>query len=176
MAGHSKWAQIKRQKGSEDAKRSKAFSKLSRLIATESKRVGGDVSSPGLRTIIEKAKKENMPKDTIDRAVKKGTTAGGGELKEVRYEAYGPGGSAIIIEGYTDNNNRTSQELKHLLSSRGASLAAVGAAAWAFNKTEDGWEPSSPVELSDADKEALADIIEALEAHDDIEEVFTNAA
>ncbi|MDP3958295.1 MAG: YebC/PmpR family DNA-binding transcriptional regulator [bacterium] len=175
MAGHSKWAQIKRQKGSEDAKRSKLFSKLSRLISTEAKRSGGNLSSPSLRATLEKAKKENMPKDTIERAIRKGSESGG-ELKEVRYEAYGPGGVAIVIEGYTDNNNRTAQELKHLLSSRGASLAATGAALWAFKKSDEGWEPATTVSLSEADQEKLAEIIEALEAHDDVEMVFTNAA
>jgi len=174
MAGHSKWAQIKRQKGSEDAKRSKLFSKLSRLISTEAKRSGGNLSSPSLRAIIEKAKKENMPKETIERAVKKGSESGG-ELKEVRYEAYGPGGSAIIIEGYTDNNNRTAQELKHVLSSHGASLAGTGAALWAFKKTDDGWEPETTVALSEGDREALAAVVLALEAHGDVETVFTNA-
>lgn len=175
MAGHSKWAQIKRQKGSEDAKRSKLFSKLSRLISTESKRAKGDVSSPTLRALIEKAKKENMPKDTIERAVRKGTETGTLELKAVRYEAYGPGGAALVIEGYTDNVNRTAQEIKHVLASHGAALAASGAALWAFNKSDEGWEPSTTVPLSDANKEALADVLEALEAHGDVEEVFTNA-
>lgn len=175
MAGHSKWAQIKRQKGSEDAKRSKRFSKLSRLIASEAKRAGGDLSSPSLRAVIEKAKKENMPKETIERAVKKGAGSDAGELKEVRYDAYGPGGAAIVIEGYTDNVNRTAQELKHLLASRGAALAASGAALWAFKKTDEGWEPSMTAALSDEDKEVLADITLALEAHGDVESVYTNA-
>lgn len=175
MAGHSKWAQIKRQKGSEDAKRSKIFSKLSRLITSESKRVGGKIDSPGLRTIIETAKKENMPKDTIERAIKKGIESGAGDSYEVRYEAYGPGGSAIIIEGFTDNKNRTVQEIKHILSSLGGVLASTGAATWAFEKKEDDWIPTSTVELKEEDKEILAEIIESLETHSDVESVYTNA-
>ena len=175
MAGHSKWAQIKRQKRAEDIKKSKLFSKLSRLISAESKRAGGNRESPTLRAIIEKAKKALMPKETIERAIKKGILSGAGDLHEVRYEAYGPGGSAIIIEGFTDNKNRAVQEIKHILSSHGATLAGEGAAIWAFDKKEDGWQPTTTVNLSDEDKEILAEIIEALESHGDVESVATNA-
>ncbi len=175
MSGHSKWAQIKRQKGSEDSKRSKLFAKLSRVISSESKRANGDTSSPSLRTAIEKAKAENMPKDTIDRAIKKGIGSDAGELISVRYEAYGPGGCAFMIEGTTDNKNRTTQEIKHLLSLNGAALAESGAAAWAFQKNGDEWEPTVMVPLSEEDGMKVSAIIEELESHDDIENVYTNA-
>ncbi|MEK7593996.1 MAG: YebC/PmpR family DNA-binding transcriptional regulator [Patescibacteria group bacterium] len=175
MSGHSKWAQIKRQKGSEDAKRSKVFSKLSRLITSESKRAKGNIASAGLRAVIEKAKKENMPKDTIDRAVKKGTSAEASELYEVLYEAYGPGGSALIIEGLTDSKNRSSQEIKHLLSLHEVTLAAVGAATWAFVKNENGWEAKVTVPLSNEDGAKLRGLIEALEEMDDVQNVYANA-
>lgn len=175
MAGHSKWAQIKRQKGSEDAKRSKIFSRLSRLISSESKRSGGDVNSPALRTIIEKAKKENMPKDVIERAVSKGLGGEGKEMFEVLYEAYGPGGVAILIEGLTDNKNRTSQEIKHLLSTHGGNLAGVGAASWAFVKKENGWEPEVGAEINEKEIEELTSLVEELEKNDDVQNVFTNA-
>ncbi len=175
MAGHSKWAQIKRQKGSEDAKRSKIFSKLARFISQESKRAKGDVNSPGLRTVIEKAKKENMPKDTIERAVKKGVSADMGELYEVLYEAYGPGGCAILIEGLTDSKNRSAAEIKHLLSENGAALAAQGAASWAFKKENSEWTPQTTVLLSDEDGSKLSELIEMLEEREDVQEVYTNA-
>ncbi len=174
MSGHSKWAQIKRQKGSEDAKRSKVFSKLASLIAQESKRARGDVNSPSLRAVIEKAKKENMPKDTIERAVKKGASAEMGELYEVLYEAYGPGGCAIIIEGLTDSKNRSASEIKHLLSERSATFAAQGAASWAFKKEGGEWVPQTTIPLSEEDGTNLSALIEELEERDDVQTVYTN--
>lgn len=175
MSGHSKWAQIKRQKGSEDARRSRVFGKLASLIAQESKRARGDVNSPALRAAIEKAKKENMPKDTIERAIKKGTSAEMGELYEVLYEAYGPGGSALLIEALTDNRNRTVSGIKLLLAEHGASLAGPGAAAWAFQKEGEGRTPTTTITLSDEDGANLSALIEALEERDDVQSVFTNA-
>lgn len=175
MSGHSKWTQIKRQKGNEDAKRSKVFSKLSRLITSLSKRANGDTNSPALRALIEKAKKENMPKDTIDRAVKKGTSPDAGELYEVLYEAYGPGGTALIIEGLTDSKNRSSQEIKHLLSLHEGTLVSTGAATWAFVKKENSWKATVTVPLSDGDRQKLSSLVETLEDMDDVQNVYTNA-
>lgn len=175
MSGHSKWAQIKRQKGAEDAKKSKIFGKLGSLIATESRKANGDVSSPGLRAMIETAKKVNMPKDTIERAVKKGA---GGEveaMESLTYEGYGPGGCALIIEAFTGNRNKAAQEIKHILLKHGGSLAAQGAAAWAFTKNEEGWDPNSTIPLSDEDGAILSAIIEDLEANDEVQDVYTNA-
>ncbi len=176
MSGHSKWSQIKRQKGAEDAKKSKIFGKLGSLIATESRKSKGDMNAPGLRTIIETAKKVNMPKDTIERAVKKGA---GGEveaMEELIYEGYGPGGCALIIESFTNNRNKAAQEIKHILSRSGGSLAAQGAALWAFTKTPEGtWEPNSTIPLSDEDGAILSTIIEDLEGNDEVQEVYTNA-
>jgi transcriptional/translational regulatory protein YebC/TACO1 len=112
MSGHSKWAQIKRQKGAEDAKKSKLFGKLGSLIASESRKAKGDLTAPGLRTIIEKAKKENMPKDTIDRAVKKGMGGETDAMEELTYEAYGPGGCALIIESFTGNRPKERRRVR----------------------------------------------------------------
>src|SRR3989344_6783165 len=103
MGGHNKWSQIKRQKGANDAAKSSVWGKLAKRIAVESKKAGGDVNSPTLRSIIEKAKKENMPKDNIERAVAKGTSTDVGSLESVTYETYGPGGCAIVIEALTDS-------------------------------------------------------------------------
>ena len=116
MSGHSKWAQIKRQKGSEDAKKSKVFGKLGSIIATESKKANGNVDSPGLRSAIETAKKVNMPKDTIERAIKKGLGNDVQQMEALMYEAYGPGGCALIIEAFTGSRNKAAQEIKHILS------------------------------------------------------------
>ncbi|MCR4330523.1 MAG: YebC/PmpR family DNA-binding transcriptional regulator [Patescibacteria group bacterium] len=175
MSGHSKWSKIKHKKAASDAQKSKIFGKLARLVAVESKNAKGDLNAPGLRTAIEKAKAMNMPADNIDRAVKKGVGEGAEQMEHVVYEAYGPGGSALIIEGLTDNRNRTSQEIKYLLSKNGASLAAQGAASWAFEKNNGEWSPKISTPLSLEDGENLKRIIEELEDNDDVQNVFTNA-
>lgn len=174
MAGHSKWAKLKHTKGKTDAQKAKLFSKLVKVIGVEIKKARGDKTAPGVRTAVEKARVANMPSDNIERALSK---QDGKELEQVVYEAYGPGGCAMVIEGYTDSRNRTSQELKHLLSTYGGSLANPGAAMWAFSKNAEGkLEPLSPMELSDEDAQKMADLSDALEEHDDISEVYTSAA
>lgn len=175
MSGHSKWAKIKHKKAATDARKSKVFSKLVRYIQVEAKKAKGDRNAPGLRLAIEKARAENMPADNIDRAISK-ASGEGVELETLTYEAYGPGGAAIIIEGYTDNRNRTSQEIKHLLSQHGGSLANPGAALWAFQRNEDGLTATTTVDLSDEDLEKLAQLIDEIEEHDDVQNVYTNAA
>ncbi len=174
MAGHSKWAKLKHTKGKTDAQKSKAFSKLVRFISVEAKKSKGDRSSPGLRAAIEKARAANMPSDNIDRAIDKAATSG--ELEQVVYEAYGPGGVAIVIEGYTDSRNRTTQELKHLLSLHGGAMAQQGAASWAFAKVDGKLEPTTTVEVSDEDGTKLSELVDALEDYDDVSEVYNNAA
>lgn len=115
-----------------------------------------------------------MPKDNIERALSKND---GRELEQIIYEAYGPGGCALLIECLTDSRNRTNQELKHLLSEHGGSLANPGAAMWAFQKNTEGlYEALSPVELSDEDAQKMAELSDALEEHDDVSEVYTSAA
>jgi len=175
MSGHNKWSKIKHKKGAEDAKRSKIFSKYVKLITSESKKASGDINSPGLATAIESAKKENMPKDTIDRAVKKGTESGTAAMESVTYEAYGPAGVAMIIEGLTDNKNRAAAEVRHTLSQNGLELAAQGAAAWAFTKTDGEWVANQTTPLSESDAEKLEKIISALEESEEVDSVSTNA-
>jgi YebC/PmpR family DNA-binding regulatory protein len=175
MAGHNKWSKIKHKKGAEDAKRSKIFSRLSKQITNESKKANGDVNSPGLASAIEAAKKENMPKDTIERAVKKGTDSGTAAMEPVTYETYGPGGSALIIEALTDNKNRAAAEIRHILSKGGFELAAPGAASWAFTKDGMDWTPNSTVALSEGDQEKLGTLIDNLEENEDVQGVYTNA-
>ena len=174
MSGHSKWAQIKRQKASEDQKRSKLFSVLGRQLALEARKANGDRSLPGLRRAIEKAKENNMPGDTIERSIKAALGQGGTNYEEVTYEAYGPGGAALILEGITDNKNRTSQEIKHLLSKHNSSLATPGAVTWAFQKIDGGWQATTPLELSEVDTQALANLLDELETNEDIKTITTN--
>ncbi len=175
MAGHNKWAQIKRQKGKTDAQKSKAFSKFSRLITMEAKKCNGDRNSFALKTIIERAQAINMPKDSIDRAVKKATEQTVA-MEAAMYESYGPGGSALMIDTLTDNKNKAVQEIKAILSRNNCELAGMGAASWAFEKTAEGWIPNTPVELSDEDLTKLDTLITELEENDDVQAVYTNAA
>jgi YebC/PmpR family DNA-binding regulatory protein len=136
MSGHSKWSKIKRQKGVADVKKGKVFSQLSKMVTLAAKSGGGDISmNPTLKLAVEKAKQSNMPLDNIDKAIKKGTgELEGGAIEEVLYEAYGPGGIAMIIEGATDNTNRTVAEIKHILSKSGGRLGEVGSVKWMFDK------------------------------------------
>lgn len=174
MSGHNKWSKIKNKKGAEDAKRSQVFSRLSKFITNESKKVNGLVTSPGLAAAIESAKKENMPKDTIERAVKKGTDSGTASLESVTYEAYGPGGCAIIIEALTDNKNRSAAEIRHTLSKSNLELAAPGSASWAFSKQNGEWVANTTIDLSDEDLEKLSNLVDKLEESEDVQGVFTN--
>lgn len=175
MSGHNKWSKIKNKKAVTDAQKSKVFSKFSQLITIESKKAKGDENSPSLRTVVERAKKENMPIVNIEKAIKKGAGADVGSLEEVLYEAYGPGGVAIIIDGITDNKNRSAAEIKHILSKNGLSLAGQGSATWAFEKTHEGWEPKQMAQVGEEDGEKLEKLIEELEDNDTVQNVYTNA-
>ncbi|CAN5140011.1 hypothetical protein BH11PAT3_BH11PAT3_0150 [soil metagenome] len=176
MSGHNKWSKIKRQKGSTDAAKSKIFGKMGALIASESKRAKGDTSSPSLRAAIEKAQEYNMPKDTIDRAVKKGLGADAESMDSITYEAYGPGGSALIIEALTSNRNKAAQEIKHILSKNGFELASQGSASWAFTKGLGAeWAPNMTVPLTPEDENILEILINDLEENDEVQDVYTNA-
>jgi YebC/PmpR family DNA-binding regulatory protein len=136
MSGHSKWSTIKRKKGATDARRGKIFTKLIKEITVAARFGGGDAdANPRLRAAIAAAKAENMPKDNIERAVKKGT----GELEgvayeEVHYEGYGPGGAAVLVESLTDNKNRTVADVRYVFSKSGGSLGEAGCVAWMFGK------------------------------------------
>lgn len=156
-----------------NAKKSKAFGKLVRLIQVEAKLCNGDINSAGLKTAVEKARKASVPKDTIDRAIKKANEVG--DTTAVMYEAYGPAGIGMIITGLTDNNNRTSQEIKHALSKHGGSLGSQGSVAWNFSQnTERDWIPNSTMETSNEDSEKLDILIDALEEIDDVQDIYTN--
>ncbi|MCA9351331.1 YebC/PmpR family DNA-binding transcriptional regulator [Patescibacteria group bacterium] len=173
MSGHNKWSKIKHKKAATDAQKSKIFGKLVRLIQVEAKKCGGDVNSPGLAAAIAKANKENMPKDNIERAIKKASEAG--ESTPVMYEAYGPGGVGMIVTGLTDNTNRTSSEVKHIFSKAGGSLGAQGSVAWNFTQDENrDWVPNSTIELDEETGSKLENLIETLEDNDDIQDVYHN--
>ncbi len=159
MGGHSHWSQIKRQKWANDAKRGQLFSKLVREIAVAAREGGPDPDlNPRLRLAIERARDQNMPMDTIERAIKRATGADeeGSQYQEVRFEGYGPGGVAIMIDALTDNRNRTVSEVRQVLTRNGGSLGEAGCVSWQFDsrgvivvETEEG---------QDADEVALAAI------------------
>ena len=136
MAGHSKWANIKHKKGAADAKRGKVFTRLIKEITVAARSGGGDpAGNPRLRTAIAAAKSENMPKDNITRAIKKGTGEIEGEVyEEILYEGYGPGGVAVLVECMTDNRNRTVADVRHAFSKNNGNLGESGCVAWMFEK------------------------------------------
>lgn len=138
MSGHSKWAQIKRKKGVTDARRGQLFTRLGRDITVAVREGGsGDPESNfQLRLAIDKARGSNMPKENIERAIQRGQGAGGegGQLEDISYEAYGPGGTALIVQVLTDNRNRAASDVRRLITRSGANLASAGAVAWMFEK------------------------------------------
>lgn len=170
MSGHSKWAQIKRQKGANDAKRGALFTKLAREIMVAAKQSGGDTTMNfKLRLAVQRAKAANMPNDNIERAITKATGAGADEqLDEVTYEGYGPGGTAILVSTLTDNRNRTVAEVRHRFTRAGGNLGETGSVAWQF-------EPKGiitvPVNGNDPDELCL----QAIDAGADDVQVQDNA-
>ncbi len=136
MSGHSKWSTIKRKKGLADQKRGAVFTKLGKMITIAAKQGGGDIDGNfQLRLAVDKAKSANMPKDNIERAIKRGIgELGGGDLHELSYEAFGPGGVGIIIKALSDNKNRTASEIKHILGKNNTGLGAQGSVMWQFHE------------------------------------------
>ena len=136
MSGHSKWATIKHKKGATDARRGKIFTKIIKEMTVAARIGGGDVdANPRLRTAVAAAKAENMPADNIKRAIQKGTgELPGATYEESTFEAYGPGGVALLVEVATDNRNRTVSELRHMFSKNGGNLGEHGCVAWMFHK------------------------------------------
>jgi len=178
MAGHSKWAQIKRKKAHVDAKRGKVFSKIVKEIAVAARLGGGDPDgNPRLRTVIDKAKEVNMPQDNIKKAIQKGTgELPGAQYEEIIYEGYGPGGVALLVEVMTDNKNRTVSEIRHLMSKHGGNMGEAGCVSWIFEK-----KGSILVQKEDIDEDYLMNIsleagAEDLKNEDDSEnfEVITS--
>ncbi|MBU4082566.1 YebC/PmpR family DNA-binding transcriptional regulator [Patescibacteria group bacterium] len=177
MSGHSHFSTIKHKKGATDVKRGKIFSKMSRLISIAAREKGSDPEmNPRLRMAIDAARKENMPKENIERAIKKGSgEIEGARMEEITYEAYGPSGVAIIIEIITDNKNRTIAEIRHALKQHDGKLAEGGSVLYLFNKKENEWEPKYPLEITDQKTVSqLEKLFEALEENDDVQEIYSN--
>ncbi|HDQ88528.1 MAG TPA: YebC/PmpR family DNA-binding transcriptional regulator [candidate division WWE3 bacterium] len=174
MSGHNKWSKIKHQKGVTDARKSTSFSKISRRITISARTGGGDPSmNPTLALMVEKAKEVNMPKDTIERAIKKGTgeLGDGADIDEIVYEGYGPFGVAIVIKTLTDNRNRTVAEIRNILERFGGSLGTLGSASYIFDKQNI---PSFTVPLDETQYNKVADLLDALDAQDDVVDIYAN--
>lgn len=183
MSGHSHAKTIKRVKEAADQKRGQIFSKLARQISITAREKGNNPdTNPALRIVIEKAKKANMPKENIERAIKKGTGELAGEnLESLIVEAYGPGGVAIIIEGITDNKNRTLGEIKQILNQKGGKLVGEGGVRWMFERKvkqeEPGlleWVAKQEIEVSEKDKESCQKLFEALDENDSVQGIYSN--
>jgi YebC/PmpR family DNA-binding regulatory protein len=175
MSGHSKWASIKHKKGALDAKRGRIFTRLIKELTVAARAGGGDPDmNPRLRTIIGDAKAANMPAENIKRAIRRGTGEEPGvSYEEAQYEAYGPGGAALIVDVLTDNKNRTAGEIRHLLEKHGGNLAAPNAVAWMFHK-----KGYIVIEKTKADEEKLMSVVldagaDDLQDDGDNWEVFT---
>ncbi|MBR9982444.1 MAG: YebC/PmpR family DNA-binding transcriptional regulator [Desulfatitalea sp.] len=175
MSGHSKWANIKHKKGAADARRGKVFTKLIKEITVAARAGSGDsAANPRLRAAIAAAKQENMPKDNIERAIKKGTgDLEGVSYDETTYEGYGPGGAAVLIDSLTDNKNRAVSEIRHALTKHGGNMGESGCVAWMFKK-----KGYMVIERSAIEEDALMEVAleagaEDVRAEDDAYEVIT---
>jgi len=174
MSGHNKWSKVKNKKAVTDAKKSKIYTKMAKVIAVEIKKANGDKNAAGVQTAVKKAREYNVPNENIERALKKNDNAT--QMESIIYEAYGPGGVAIIIETLTDNRNKAAGEVKHILTQNGTALAAPGSASWAFTKSlEEGYVPNMTVPLSDEDGAKLEKLIDELDDNNEVQEVYTNA-
>ena len=167
MSGHSKWSTIKRKKGANDAKRGKIFTKLIKEITIAARMGGGDPEgNPRLRSAVTAAKGENMPKENIERAIKKGTgDLDGAVYEEIMYEGYGPGGVAVLVETMTDNKNRTVADIRHFFAKSGGNLGESGCVAWMFDK-----KGTLTVARDGVSEEELMDLALEAGAEDVIEE------
>ena len=176
MSGHSHFKSIKHKKELTDTKRGKIFSKMAKVIEIAARKGGDPNMNPALRLAIEKARSVNMPNDNIERAIKKGTgETKEGQLEEVVYEAYGPGGIALIIEAITDNKNRTVSELKHILNSFGGSLSGTGSVTYMFERKGAEWISRYSMDITDANtKDQITKLFEALDENDDVSEIYSN--
>ncbi|PIP67359.1 MAG: YebC/PmpR family DNA-binding transcriptional regulator [Parcubacteria group bacterium CG22_combo_CG10-13_8_21_14_all_41_9] len=182
MSGHSKWHSIKHQKAAADSKRGAIFTRVSRNITIAARDAGSDPQTNAkLRLAIEQARAVNMPKENIERAIKRGTGEGAeNQLKEEIYEAYGPNGVGIIIKAITDNTNRAVSDIRHALSKHGGTLGESGSVMWNFNrKTEkEGikYIPKTTIQLDENAKNKLQTLKNALDELEDVNDYFTNEA
>jgi YebC/PmpR family DNA-binding regulatory protein len=174
MSGHSKWANIKRKKEVTDAKKSKMFSKISRVISVAARNGPDPESNPSLRLAVEKAHEIRMPRENIEKAIQKGSgQGGGGVFSEAVYEGFGPSGEAFYISVLTDNKNRTVAEIRNIFNKYGGSLGGAGSTAYIFQPDPE--NPSFTLEIDDISQaHKLTSLLEELDDHDDVQDVYVN--
>ena len=176
MAGHSKWANIQHRKGRQDAKRSKMFSKLSKEITVAAKMGAPDPEfNPRLRLAIQAAKAQSMPKDNIERAVKKSTAADEAMYEEIRYEGFGPGGIGLIVEALTDNRNRAASEVRSTFSKNGGNLGETGAVSFMFDRVGAIQYPADKASEDEMFEAAIEAGAEDVQSSDELHEIFCAA-
>jgi transcriptional/translational regulatory protein YebC/TACO1 len=170
---HSQWEKKKYKKATSEAKISKLYTKLVRVITMEAKKSNGNKEAPGLKVAIQKARDVDMPNDNIERAIKKATESGD-QYERMTYESYGPEGVGIVIEALTTNRNKAAQEIKHTLSNYDLSLAGIGSVTWDFVKKENTWIPNNPINIKEENLEKIKKLIDDLEENDEVQKVFTS--
>ena len=173
MSGHNKFSKIKHKKALTDAKKSKVYTKAAKIISVELKKANGDKNAANVQAAVRRAREADVPNENIERALRK--TENSAVMESIMYEAYGPGGAALLIEALTENRNKAAGEVKHILSENGCALAAPGSASWAFTKTAEGYMPNTMAPISEEDGAKLDILIEALEDNDEVQEIWTNA-
>lgn len=171
MSGHSKWSQIKHKKGVSDQKKGQIFSKLAKKISITAREGIDPSANYKLQSAIEEARTFNMPKENIERAIKRASEKDAAALNEVIIQAMGPGGIAIVIKGITDNKNRTINEIKHILVNNEVRIVPENSLNWMFGPD---WTPHTPIEADQTTQEKLDKLLETLDNHDDVENVYTN--
>ncbi len=178
MSGHNKWSTIKHKKGAADAKRGKIFSKIIKEITIAARMGGGDPEgNPRLRTVLVAAKNANMPKDNIDRAIKRGTgEIAGVTYEEITYEGYGPGGVAVLVEAFTDNKNRTVAEIRHIFDKYNGNLGESGCVSWIFEKKGVIEIPAEGLTEDQVMEVALESGAQDVKLEDDMFEITTDPA
>lgn len=182
MSGHSKWSTIKHKKAAQDAKRGKAFGQVGRMIRVAVKEGGsGDPDqNPSLRVALDKAKSVNMPKENVERAIQRGLgkSEGGAVLEEVVYEGYGPGGVGLMVWAVTDNRNRTGADVRGIFDRCGGSLGGPGSSAYLFTISAGGTEVmvKIPLPVNQEIIQKVDELIDALEALEEVEMVYSNRA
>jgi transcriptional/translational regulatory protein YebC/TACO1 len=173
MSGHNKWSKVKNKKAVTDARKGKIYTKMAKVISIELKKANNDTKAAGVQAAVKKARELNVPNENIERALRKNDNAV--TMESIMYEAYGPGGVALMIEALTENRNKAAGEIKHILTENGSALAAPGSASWAFEKTLEGYMPKILTEISEEDGLKLDKLIEELEDNDEVQEIYTNA-
>ena len=171
MSGHSKWSQIRHKKGVSDQKKGQIFSKLSKKLSI----VAGESANPSanykLQSVIDEARSFNMPKENIERAIKRVDDKDAAALNELVIQAMGPSGIAIVVEAISDNKNRTINEIRHVLAEHEAKMVPENSLNWMFDQN---WTPHAPIEVTPEVQQKLEKLFEALDNHNDVENVYTN--